>query len=137
MQTKHQDLDVVSCHFLWFKQSARLIIPAVEKAFVLGVRAIEWVLGIVCDDTLGFEFLTDSIALPAFESAVPIIARLSEKYGICPPDRLKAAAFVDSSGALSVGYLHDLLGAGHRRHCLSTQYACAYMLGRLTIHWNG
>lgn len=54
----------------------------VEKAFVLGVRALEKALGITCDSTLGN--LTDSIALPAYNSAVPIIAKLAAKYGLTP-----------------------------------------------------
>jgi hypothetical protein len=121
----------VSCHF--FSHSTGILnysIPSeVEKAFVLGIRALELTLGIICDDTLAYGFLTDSIALPAFKSAIPIIAKLSEKYGIGPHHRFNAKDLVKSSGAVSVGPLGDLLGSGRQRHCLATQYVFACLLG--------
>jgi glucan endo-1,6-beta-glucosidase len=100
-------------------------LPAVEKAFVLGIRAVELTLGIVCDDNYATGVLNDRIALPAFEAALPIISKLSLKYGIDPHKSLVIADVIDSSGVLSVGHLQNHMGHGGRqRHCLSTQYAC-------------
>jgi glucan endo-1,6-beta-glucosidase len=78
-------------------------------------------LGIICDDTLASGFFTDSIAFPAFISAIPIIAKLSEKYGIGPHHNFDAGKLLSSSGEISVGQLGDLPGGGRQRHCLATQ----------------
>ena len=105
------------------------MIPSiVEQALLLGIRALELILGITCDDSLA-GFLTDSIALPAFQAAIPIIAKLSLKYGISPHNHFNVEDLVDDSGALSVGYLGDLPGRGRQKHCLSTQYIYKCMLG--------
>jgi glucan endo-1,6-beta-glucosidase len=94
---------------------------------VLGIRAIELALGIICDDTLASGILTDSIALPALTAAIPIIARLSFEYGIGPLDSFNVNALLGSSGTISVGHLLRFCGRhGRQRHCLSTQYVHAY-----------
>jgi hypothetical protein len=79
-------------------------------------------LGIICDDTLASGFFTDSIAFPAFKAAIPIIAKLSEKYGIGPHHHFDADELLSSSGEISVGHLGDLPGGGRQRHCLATQH---------------
>jgi len=79
-------------------------------------------LGIICDDTLASGILIDSIALPAFISAIPIIAKLSLKYGIGPLENFDIDDIVGSSGTLAVGHLEGHLGTGRQRHCLSTQF---------------
>lgn len=94
---------------------------AVEKAFVLGVRAIEATLGIFCDNTLALGILSDSIALPAFQAAIPIIAKLSKQYNIGPANSFDWSGLVDSSGALTPGHISQFLNAGRQRKCLSTQ----------------
>lgn len=94
----------------------------VEKAFVLGVRALEATLGIICDDTLALGILTDSIALPAFASAIPIISKLSKKYKIGPQDSFNWDTVLGQSGAITIGHLAKFLGEGRQRQCLSTQY---------------
>ncbi|KAF9512313.1 glycoside hydrolase family 5 protein [Hydnum rufescens UP504] len=53
-----------------------------EKSFVLGVRVIEFALGIICDDSLAFEAFFDPITAPALFAAIPIIRRLNSKYNI-------------------------------------------------------
>jgi hypothetical protein len=98
------------------------ILSTVEKAFVLGIRALELMLGIICDDTLASGFFMNSIVLPAFKAAIPIISNLSEKYGIGPHHQFEANELMSSSGAISVGHLGDLPGGGHQRHCLAPQY---------------
>lgn len=90
-------------------------------AFVLGIRALEFTLGIICDDTFSAGILTDSIALPAFTYAIPIISNLSAKYGISPPDSFGIQDLINSSGVLSMGPLNGFLGRGRQRVCLSTQ----------------
>lgn len=94
--------------------------PTVEKAFVLGVRALEFSLGIICDDTFASGILTDSIALPAFRAALPIIAKLSVKYGISPLNSFDWSSLT-SGGFPSLGQLAHFLGGGRQRKCLSTQ----------------
>jgi hypothetical protein len=79
-------------------------------------------LGIICDDALASGIFTDSIALPAFKAAIPIIAKLSKKYGIGPHHHFDVDELLSSSGAISVGQLRDLPGGGRQRHCLATQY---------------
>lgn len=94
----------------------------VEKAFVLGIRALEFALGIICDDTFASGILTDSIALPAFEAAIPIILKLSQNYQIGPLDGFDFGGLLGPSGALTHGLLQGFLGGGGRqRQCLSTQ----------------
>src|SRR6202011_791365 len=101
-------------------------LPAVERAFVLGIRTIELALGIVCDDTYASGFLGDRIALPAFIAALPIIAKLSLKYGIVAHNSFDVADVIDSLGVVPVGCLQNHLGYGGRQqNCLSTQYASA------------
>jgi hypothetical protein len=108
--------------------------PAVEKAFVLGIRAIELTLGIICDNIYATGILNDHIALPAFIAALPIISKLSQKYGIDPHMSVIVADIISSSGVLSVGHLQNHLGHGGRqRHCLSTQYACVCLFGGLQL----
>lgn len=94
----------------------------VEKSFVLGVRALEFTLGIICDKTFASGILTDDIALSAFKSAIPIIAKLSKKYHIGPLDSFKSDGIIGSSGNLSGGWFKHFLGSGGRqRQCLATQ----------------
>lgn len=93
----------------------------VEKSFVLGVRALEFTLGIICDDTLALGILTDAIALSAFTSAVPIIAKLSEKYNIGPHESFNWNGLLGTSGSLSFGHIGLFLGDGRQKYCLSTQ----------------
>jgi hypothetical protein len=88
-----------------------------EKAFVLGIRALEFILGVDCDDTFTPGILTDSIALPAFETAIPIIAKLSTRYQIGPWDSLN---FSDLLGPLGLRFLGQFENC-HKR-CLSTQF---------------
>jgi hypothetical protein len=90
----------------------------VEKSFVLGIRAIEFTLGIICDDTFGAGILTDSIALPAFESALPIIAKLAVKYSL--PILGDLTGLLGGGGKLGVGSL--LGGELQQRKCLSTTF---------------
>ena len=119
MQPKPPDSVAVSYNIA--KYNKLLTCSAVEMAFVLGIRALEFTLGIICDDTFATGILTDSIALPAFTSAIPIIARLAMKYGIGPPNSFDMNDLMNSSGVLSMGYLNDFLGRGRQRQCLSTQ----------------
>lgn len=97
-----------------------LSITAVEKAFVLGVRALEFTLGIICDNTFASGVLTDDIATPAFVSALPIIAKLSAKYNISPTNSFNWNSIL-GSGVPSMGCLRNFLGGGRQRQCLSTQ----------------
>jgi hypothetical protein len=92
-----------------------------EKAFVLGVRALEFTLGIICDNTHASGVLTDDIALPAFVSALPIIAKLSKQYNISPTNSFDWNNIL-GSGVPSIGSLRKFLGEGRQRQCLSTQF---------------
>lgn len=78
-------------------------------------------LGIICDQTLASGILTDPIALPAFKYAIPIIVKLSLKYGLSPLNTFSIDDLVDSSGIITVGHLESLL-VGRQRRCLSTQH---------------
>jgi len=93
-----------------------------EKAFVLGIRAIEFILGIECDDTFFPGVLIDSIALPAFEAAIPIIAKLSAQYQIGPGDSFDFSDILGPSGLQSISQLVNSLVGGRQKHCLSTQF---------------
>lgn len=55
-----------------------------ETAFVIGVRAIELALGVPGANVTLPVLLNDTIAFPAFQAAIPIIAKLSAKYNIGP-----------------------------------------------------
>ena len=111
--------------FSRINRNAKSILSTVEKAFVLGICALELTLGIIYDDTLASGFFIDSIALPTFKAAIPIIGKLSEKYGIGPHYQFDADELVSSSRAISVGHLGDLPGGRRQRHCLATQYVCS------------
>lgn len=79
-------------------------------------------MGIICDDTVDFGVLTDSIALSALVDALPIIAKYSEQYGIGPLDSFDWDSLSNAT-SLSLGdALAAFLGSGSRqRECLSTQ----------------
>ncbi|KDQ06470.1 glycoside hydrolase family 5 protein [Botryobasidium botryosum FD-172 SS1] len=84
-----------------------------EKSFVLGVRAIEYLLGIQCDDTFVPNIVSDSIAFPALLQAFPIIERLSKKYDIGP---FSGFNYKDFKGGL---FEHLCRG---KKKCLSTMF---------------
>lgn len=93
----------------------------VEKAFVLGIRALEFSLGIICDDTFAPGILTDEIALAGFQAALPIIAKLSAQYNISPTHSFNWNSLM-GAGVPSIGTLKDFVGSrGRQRQCLSTQ----------------
>jgi len=95
------------------------------EAFVLGVRAIEQVLGVRCEGQLGLKnAMTNSIARPAFISALPIIHKLSKKYNIRPKG-LDLDAFVklDLSVAANVEVSVSLASARTAdKQCIFTQF---------------
>jgi aryl-phospho-beta-D-glucosidase BglC (GH1 family) len=93
-----------------------------DKAFVLGVRAIEYTLGITCDGSDPSGILSDSIALPAFKAALPIIAKLSAQYNIGAASNFNFTSVVDPSGTLSAGKLGDFLNNSCQKQCLTTQF---------------
>lgn len=97
-----------------------IITSKVEKAFVLGVRALEYALGLVCDNTFAIGVLTDEIAQPAFEAALPIITKLSAQYNISISNNANFNTLL-ASGGPSIGAMKAVLGKGRQRHCLSTQ----------------
>jgi glucan endo-1,6-beta-glucosidase len=94
-----------------------------EKSFVLGVRAIEFALGIICDDSLAFEAFFDPITAPALLAAIPIIRRLNSKYNIGGDDIETVLDFLlqlcSGKGLVEVqlGLNIDLCSS----RCLSTQ----------------
>lgn len=89
-----------------------------EKAFVLGVRALEYALGITCDDTYDAGILSDDIALPAYNAALPIIAKLSKKYNI--GDDFDCSVVLDPAVS-SVSAAKTFARNGRQSRCLSTQ----------------
>jgi hypothetical protein len=93
----------------------------VEKAFVLGIRAIEFTLGITCDNTFSSGILTDSIALPAFRAAIPIIAKLSQKYRIGPWQNLNFDPLQESARLLVISQTGAFSIPDRHGRCLSTQ----------------
>lgn len=106
---------------IWFSLFNRHHLSADEKAFVLGVRAIEYTLGITCDNTHNAGVLTDDIALPAYHAALPIIAKLSKKYNIGPNSNSFDWNEILDSGVFSLGALKCFAGNGRQAQCLSTQ----------------
>lgn len=79
-------------------------------------------MGIICDDSLDLGAVTDSIALSAFVDALPIIAKLSDKYGIGPFGSFDWDSLSNVT-SLSIGdVLTAFVGTGGRQgKCLSTQ----------------
>ncbi|KAF7975271.1 hypothetical protein HWV62_10156 [Athelia sp. TMB] len=96
-----------------------------ETAFVLGVRAIEFLMGITCDNTNPLEVagaLTNNITLPALLEAIPIITKLSIQYDLLSDAAgLNWGALVGQHGQMSPGKLGGFLH-GRKRKCLSTQF---------------
>jgi hypothetical protein len=74
----------------------RLSAPVDETAFVIGVRAIELALGVPGANVTLPVLLNDTIAFPAFEAAIPIIAKLSAKYDIGPFASLNISAILSA-----------------------------------------
>jgi hypothetical protein len=94
------------------------------KAFVLGVRAIEKILGVRCEGNSGLvEAMVDPIARPAFIAALPIINKLSRKYNIRPKGfGLEALVNLDLSTTAKVEASVGLfLNAKSDKQCIFTQ----------------
>lgn len=79
-------------------------------------------MDIICDDSLDLGAVTDSIALSAFVDALPIIAKLSDQYGIGSFDSFDWDPLSNVT-SLSIGdVLTSFVGSGDRQgKCLSTQ----------------
>ncbi|KZP09600.1 glycoside hydrolase family 5 protein [Athelia psychrophila] len=96
-----------------------------EVSYVLGIRAIELLMGITCDATSPLtttQVLTDDIALPALIAAIPIITKLAIKYDLLAgASEFGWAALLGSKGQLTPGKMGAFLG-GRKRKCLSTQF---------------
>ena len=93
-----------------------------ETAFVLGVRAIEYLLGITCDDTNSLEAtgVLNNITLPALINAILIIKKLAIQYDLSNDTAgLDWSTLVGKNGQLSFGKLSTFLH-GRKRTCLST-----------------
>lgn len=99
---------------------------AVEKSFVLGVRAIEASLGINCDSTFDVKAITDTITLAALKASVPIIKRLSKAYGL-------PLAGLPSIQALAAGtaFNGNRFASLNRNQCLSTM--CVRLIMGMTV----
>ncbi|KAF7975255.1 hypothetical protein HWV62_10124 [Athelia sp. TMB] len=84
-----------------------------ETAFVLGVRAIEYLLGITCDNTNPLEItgvLSNNITLPALIDAIPIINKLAIQYDLLGDTaELDWGMLVGQNGQLSSGKLGAFL----------------------------
>lgn len=94
-----------------------------EKSFVLGLRAIEYAMGIICDNSVTAGIFTDSIAKQAFVDAIPIIKKLSYKYHLDLPFGFETSlsGIGKTPGNVKHGILNvPLKGCG--RKCLTTQF---------------